>query len=66
VPPLAPLATPLNPASAEEQNLKFLVKVVNKTAASGAQLAKRILLHVYSRKIASFQLREKNKNFIQL
>jgi len=31
---------------------------VNKTAASAAQLAKCILLHAYSRKTASFQLRE--------
>jgi len=37
------------PASAEEQNLKFSVKVVNKTAASTAQLAKCILLHDASR-----------------
>jgi len=36
---------------------------MNKTAASAAQLAKCILLHAYSRKIASFQLRENNKNF---
>jgi len=47
-----------DPASAKEQNLKFSVKVVNKTAASAAPLAKRILLHVYSRTTASFQLRE--------
>jgi len=33
---------------------------VNKTAASAAQLAKCILLHAYSRRIASLQLR-KNK-----
>jgi len=31
---------------------------VNKTAASDAQLAKCILLHVYSRTTASFQLLE--------
>jgi len=31
---------------------------VNKTAASATQLAKRILLHAYSRTAASFQLRE--------
>jgi len=37
---------------------------VNKTAASTAHLAKRILLHAYSRTTATFQLREKNKNFI--
>jgi len=37
---------------------QFSVKVVNKAAASAAQLAKRILIHVYSRTIASFQLRE--------
>jgi len=34
------------PASAEEQSLKFCVKVVNKTAASASQVAKYILLHV--------------------
>jgi len=33
------------PASAEEQNLKFSIKVVNKTAVSAAQSAKCILLH---------------------
>jgi len=33
------------PASEEEQSLKFLIEVVNKTAASAAQLAKCILLH---------------------
>jgi len=31
---------------------------VNKTAARDAQLAKRILLHAYSRTTPSFQLRE--------
>jgi len=31
---------------------------VNKTAASAAQLTKRILLHTYSHTTASFQLRE--------
>jgi len=31
---------------------------VNKTAASAAQSAKRILLHAYSGTTASFQLRE--------
>jgi len=37
-----------NPASAEEQSLKFLVKsIVNKTAAITAQLAECILLHAY-------------------
>jgi len=36
----------------------MLNKVVNKTAASAAPLAKRILLHDYSCTIASFQLRE--------
>jgi len=36
-----------NPASAEEQSFKFSIKasIVNKTAASAAQLAKCILLH---------------------
>jgi len=43
-----------NPASAEEQSLKISVNVVNKTAASAAQLAKCILLHAYSRTTTSF------------
>jgi len=47
-----------NPASAEEQSLKFSIKVVNKAAASAAQLTKCILLHAYSRTTASFQLQE--------
>jgi len=34
---------------------------VSKTAASATQLAKRILVHAYSRTTASSQLREKNK-----
>jgi len=34
-------------ASAEEQSPKFLIKVVNKTAASATQFAKCILLHAY-------------------
>jgi len=42
-----------NSASAKEQSLKFSVKVVNKTATSAAQLAKRILLQAYSRTTAS-------------
>jgi len=45
-----------NPASAEEQSLKFSVKVENKTAASASQLAKRILHHAYSLTTATFQL----------
>jgi len=54
-----------NPASAEEQNLKFSIKVLmNKTAASVAQLTKCILLHAYSRTTFSSQLRENKKNFI--
>jgi len=47
-----------NPASAEEQSLEFSVKVVNKTAASTAQLAKYILLHAYLGATAISQLRE--------
>jgi len=49
-----------NPASAEVQSLKFSV---NKTVASAAQLAKCILLHAFSRTIASSQLRE-NKQIL--
>jgi len=36
------------PALAEEQSLKFFIKVMNKTAASAAQFASCILLHGYS------------------
>jgi len=43
------------PASAKEQSLKYSVKIVNIIAASTAQFAKCILLHVQLR---SFQLRE--------
>jgi len=52
------------PASAGE-SLKFSVKVVNKTAASAAQLVNCILLHAYSRTTASSQLRE-NKQKLQI
>jgi len=53
------------PASAEEQSLKFSVKVVNKTAASDAQLAKCILLHAYSSTILLVSSCSRtNKNFI--
>jgi len=34
-----------NPASAEEQSLKFSIEVVNKAAESAAQFANCILLH---------------------
>jgi len=51
-----------NPASAIKQSLKFWVQVVNKTVASASQSAKCILLHAYSRTIASSQLsREQTK-----
>jgi len=46
------------PASLEEKSHKFSVKVVNKTAASTAQLAKCILLQASACTTASFQLRE--------
>jgi len=46
------------PALAEEQSLKFSIKVVNKIAASPAQFVKCILLHAYSRTTASSQLRK--------
>jgi len=52
------------PASAEEQSLKFSFNVVNKTAASAAQLAKCILLHAYSCTTASSRLHRTKKNFI--
>jgi len=52
--------------SAEEQSLKFSVKVANKTAASTAQFPKCMLLHAYSHTTASFQLRENKQTFIQL
>jgi len=50
-----------NPASAEEQSFKFSVTVVNKTAASVAQLVKRILLQAYSRTNGSFHSCTKTK-----
>jgi len=46
------------PASAEEQSLKFSVKVLSKTAASAALLAKCNFRHAYSRTIDSSKLRE--------
>jgi len=52
------------PTSAEELSLKFSIKVVNKTAASAAQLAKCILLHAYSCTNAVPRCTTKNKNFI--
>jgi len=52
------------PASAEEQSLKFSIKVVNKTAWSDAQFAKCILLHAYSHTIAAPSCASTNKNFI--
>jgi len=55
-----------NPASAKEQSLKFSVKVVSKTAASAAQLAKCILLHAYSRTTASSQLRKNRQKLHSL
>jgi len=42
----------------------FAIKVVNKTAASAAQLAKCILLHAYSRTTAALSCARTNKNFI--
>jgi len=51
-------------ASAEEQSLKFAIKVVNKTVASAPQFAKCfMLIYVYN---CSSQLREQHKhtNFI--
>jgi len=38
---------------AEEQRLKFSIKVVNKTPASATQFAKCILLHAYSHTTAA-------------
>jgi len=52
------------PASAEKQSLKFSVKIVNKTAAIVAQLAKRVLLHDYSRTSAAPNCMRTNKNFM--
>jgi len=39
---------------------------VDKTATSAAQLAKRSLLHAYSRTTASSSCARTNKNFMQL
>jgi len=36
------------PASAEEQNFKLLIIILNKSAASATQFAKYFLLHAYS------------------
>jgi len=52
------------PASAEEQSLKFSIKIVNKTAESAAQFAKCILLHTYSCTTAAHSGASTNKNFI--
>jgi len=49
------------PASVEEQSLKFLIQVVNKTAASVAQLTKCI--HAYSRTTAVSSFARVNRNF---
>jgi len=69
-PPAPLLPAPMNTRLIFAQNLRaiqpqqkkevsnFQFKVVNKTAACAAQLAKCILLHAYSRTTASFQLRE--------
>jgi len=42
---------------AEEQNLKFSIKVVNKQIAIATQFTQCVLLHAYSRATASSQLR---------
>jgi len=52
------------PVSAEEQSLKFSIKVVDKLAASATQLAKCILLHAYSGSAAVFSCASTNKNFM--
>jgi len=49
---------------AEEQSLKCLDKVVNKTAASATQWANWILLHAYSRTNAVPSCASTNKFFI--
>jgi len=54
------------PTSADEQSLKIFIKVLNKTAASVAQFAKRILLHTYSRTTVTRSCASTNKNFISL
>jgi len=51
-------------ASAEEQSIKFSIKVVNKTAASATQFAKCILLHAFSCTSAVPSCTSTNKNFI--
>jgi len=47
-----------NLVSAEEQSLKFAIKVVNKTAACAAQLAKCIILTRFLTYNCSSQLHE--------
>jgi len=51
---------------AEEQNLKFLIKLVNKTAASITQFVKCILLLAYSRSPAVPSCATTNKNIKKL
>jgi len=51
------------PDATEAQSLKFSIKVVNRTAASAAQFAKCILLHVYSRTTTAPKL---NKQYLFL
>jgi len=50
----------------EEQNLKFSIKIVNKTAASAAQFLKCIFLHACSCIAAVPSCASTNKNFISL
>jgi len=54
------------PISAEEQSLKFPIKVVNKIAVNATQFAKCILLHAYSRTTSTSQaqLHENKQNSI--
>jgi len=54
------------PSSAEEQRLKFSIKVVNKTAAFAVQFAKCILLHAYSCTTASCASTNKNLHIAYL
>jgi len=49
---------------AEEQSLKFSIKVVNKTVASAIQFANYLLLHAYVCTTAAPSCTSTNKNFI--
>jgi len=52
------------PALAEEQSLKFSIKVMNKAAASATEFVKWILPHAYKFTTDASSYTSTNKNFI--